>query len=318
VYYTGSDGDPLNAGVDILEVGDSMNDTIILDTGDTNRRCLSAQWDVDRDQWVYTFGLNGAGKSATVLSCNSAFNRQPPSQIAYLDQTDQFNNLVSDQRTSIYIPRNMTPFLDGFVLFGGEPDYTQPGRPGIPAIDVPNPVRVPDGDPPLPDVKGFQVFSISGTTGRTARVWTDYLLFDGVDSLVAVELQNLGLRVTVENVEWYKAKILRKGELGITPEEIEDWVRSQQTEYRETLKLKERQGRLRTRRRQQAAWREGLEDTLSGDFYETTGFENLEQLDAAAETFVPDTGTAAPKSGNKSRKHASIRKSRRDNKRNPE
>jgi len=135
---------------------------------------------------------------------------------------------------------------------------------------------------------------------------------------VAVELQNLGLRVTVENVEWYKAKILRKGELGLTPEEIEDWVRSQQTEYRETLKLKERQGRLRTRRRQQAAWREGLEDTLSGDFYETTGFENLEQLDSAAETFVPDTRNSAPKSGNKSREHSSIRKGRRDNKRNPE
>ena len=187
-----------------------------------------------------------------------------------------------------------------------------PDDPGIPAIDVPSPVAG------AADVKGFQTFTINGTTGRTARVWTDYLLFDGVDSLVAVELQNLGLRVTVENVEWYKAKILRKGELGLTPEEIEDWVRSQQTEYRETLKLKERQGRLRTRRRQQAAWREGLEDTLSGDFYETTGFENLEQLDAAAETFVPDTSTAAPKSGNKSRKHSSIRKGRRDNKRNPE
>jgi len=204
----------------------------------------------------------------------------------------------------------MTPYLDGAVLFGGEPDYTALGRPGIPSILL-NSYRGQT-------VRGFQFYIISGTTGRTARVWTDYLLFDGVDSLVAVELQNLGLRVTVENVEWYKAKILRKGELGLTPEEIEDWVRSQQTEYRETLKLKERQGRLRTRRRQQAAWREGLEDTLSGDFYETTGFENLEQLDSAAETFVPDTRNSAPKSGNKSREHSSIRKGRRDNKRNPE
>lgn len=315
-YYVGnSNPDPffgISQGADILEVGDSMNDAIVSDTGDTNRRCISGQWDVDRDQWIFSFGLNGAGNSGTVLSCNSAFNRQPPTQVAYLDQTDQFSNLVSDQRTSFYTPRNMTPYLDGIVLFGGEPDYSLPGRPGIPAIDVPSPVSG------QPAVKGFQAFTISGTTGRTARVWTDYLLFDGVDSLVAVELQNLGLRVTVENVEWYKAKILRKGELGLTPEEIEDWVRSQQTEYRETLKLKERQGRLRTRRRQQAAWREGLEDTLSGDFYETTGFENLEQLDAAAETFVPDTRTAAPKSGNKSREHASIRKGRRDNKRNPE
>ena len=317
VYYLGPwgtieppVGNPLAAGADILSVGSTMNDAIVDSPSDTDRRPLTAGWDVDRDQWIFTFGLNGAGNTGTILSCNSAFDRQPANQVAYLDQTDQFSNLDSDQRSAMFQPRNMTPYLDGAVLFGGEPDYTALGRPGIPSILL-NSYRGQT-------VRGFQFYIISGTTGRTARVWTDYLLFDGVDSLVAVELQNLGLRVTVENVEWYKAKILRKGELGLTPEEIEDWVRSQQTEYRETLKLKERQGRLRTRRRQQAAWREGLEDTLSGDFYETTGFENLEQLDSAAETFVPDTRNSAPKSGNKSREHSSIRKGRRDNKRNPE
>ena len=317
VYYLGPwgtvvppVGNPLAAGADILSVGSTMNDAIVDSPSDTDRRPLTAGWDVDRDQWIFTFGLNGAGNTGTILSCNSAFDRQPPNQVAYLDQTDQFSNLDSDQRSAMFQPRNMTPYLDGAVLFGGEPDYTALGRPAIPSILL----NSYGGQ----TVRGFQFYIISGTTGRTARVWTDYLLFDGVDSLVAVELQNLGLRVTVENVEWYKAKILRKGELGLTPEEIEDWVRSQQTEYRETLKLKERQGRLRTRRRQQAAWREGLEDTLSGDFYETTGFENLEQLDSAAETFVPDTRNSAPKSGNKSREHSSIRKGRRDNKRNPE
>ena len=310
-YYLGPWTDNAEAaGADILSVGSTMNDAIVDSPSDTDRRPLTAGWDVDRDQWIFTFGLNGAGNSSTILSCNSAFDRQPPNQVAYLDQTDQFSGLDSDQRSAMFQPRNMTPYLDGAVLFGGEPDYTALGRPGIPSILL----NYYGGQ----TVRGFQFYIISGTTGRTARVWTDYLLFDGVDSLVAVELQNLGLRVTVENVEWYKAKILRKGELGLTPEEIEDWVRSQQTEYRETLKLKERQGRLRTRRRQQAAWREGLEDTLAGDFYETTGFDNLEQLDAAAETFVPDTRSVAPKSGNKSREHASIRKGRRDNKRNPE
>lgn len=294
--------------LDVISVGSSINAAIQTGGTATARRPVSARWDADRDQWIFTFADDVSG---SLVSCNSAFDRQSPNQIAYLDQTDQFSNLDSDQRSSLYISRNMTPFLDGLVLFGGSLDTTALGQATMTSI------LIPSNDPnETTDSRGFQSFIINGTTGRSANVWVDYLLFDGVDSLIAVELQNLGLRVTVENVEWYKAKILRRGKLGITPEEIEDWVRSQQTEYRETLKLKERQGRLRTRRRQQAAWREGLEDTLSGDFQETTGFDSLESLDRASETFVPSASESAPKSGDKSKKHSSIQKSNSDKKQN--
>ena len=294
---------------DVISVGSSINAAIQTAGTATARRPVSARWDADRDQWIFTFADDVSG---SLVSCNSAFNRQPANQVAYLDQTDQFTGLDSDQRSSLYISRNMTPFLDGLVLFGGSLDTTSLGQATLNSILIPP--NNPSGGPS--QVRGFQSFIINGTTGRSADVWVDYLLFDGVDSLIAVELQNIGLRVTVENVEWYKAKIIRQGKLGITPEEIEDWVRSQQTEYRETLKLKERQGRLRTRRRQQAAWREGLEDTLSGDFQETTGFDSLESLDRASETFVPSASESAPKSGDKSKKHSSIQKSNSDKKQN--
>jgi len=295
---------------DTISVGNSINAAIVNDSSSTTRKPVSARWDADRDQWVFTFADSGGG---SLVSCNSAFNRQPPTQIAYLDQTDQFENIDSDSQSSLYISRNMTPFLDGLVLFGGALETNNKGQAAITSIEmvIPN----PPFEGGTRTVRGFQPYVIQGTTGREARVWVDYLLFDGVDSMVATELQSLGLRVTVENVEWYKAKILKAGKTGITPEEIEDWVRSQQTEYRETLKLKERQGRLRTRRRQQAAWREGLEDTISGDFQETTGFESLESLDTAAETFVPSPSDSAPISGNKSKKHSSIQKSKADKKR---
>lgn len=300
----------LDQSFDAISVGNSINAAIVDDSSSTTRKPVSARWDADRDQWVFTFADSGGG---SLVSCNSAFNRQPPTQIAYLDQTDQFENVDSDSQSSLYISRNMTPFLDGLVLFGGALEANNKGQAAITSIEivVPNPAFAGGNR----TVRGFQPYVIQGTTGREARVWVDYLLFDGVDSMVATELQSLGLRVTVENVEWYKAKILKEGKTGITPEEIEDWVRSQQTEYRETLKLKERQGRLRTRRRQQAAWREGLEDTISGDFQETTGFESLESLDTAAETFVPSPSDSAPISGNKSKKHSSIQKSKSDKKR---
>ena len=84
--------------------------------------------------------------------------------------------------------------------------------------------------------------------------------------MIAVELEKLGLRVTVENVEWYKAKILQAGRLGLTLEEIEDWVRMQQDEYRATLKQKERAGRMRRRRRQVAVWKEGWKTLLKATF----------------------------------------------------
>ena len=309
-FVLGLDSNPLLGEIPVLmiSVGDSLNEAI--DGGSsTTRRPVSARWDADRDQWIFTFADTTGG---SLVSCNSAFDRQPPTQIAYLDQTDQFTGIDSDAKSSLYISRNMTPFLDGLVLFGGEVDTASKGQAAIKAITI-NAQLNPNG--PATPVTGFQPYIIQGTTGREARVWVDYLLFDGVDSMVAKELQSMGLRVTVENVEWYKAKILKSGKLGITPEEIEDWVRSQQEEYRETLKLKERQGRLRTRRRQQAAWREGLEDTLAGDFQETTGFDSLEALDKASETFVPDPSESAPISGNKSKKHSSIQKSNSDKKR---
>ena len=307
-------GHPLVAGADIIQVGATMNE-VLTPPNSVTRIPVSAGWDVDRDQWIFTFA-DSTGPS--VMSCNSAFDRQPPNQVAYLDQTDQFQNLSSAARSASYTPRNMTPYLDGMVLMGSSllTGAAALGQATMTSIDslVANTGQT--------DIRGFQFYTINGSTGRTARVWVDYLLFDGVDSLVAKELQSLGLRVTVENVEWYKAKILRQGELGITPEEIEDWVRSQQTEYRETLKLKERQGRLRTRRRQQAAWREGLEDTLQGDFQTSErsllGFESAEAIDRAAETFVPKPSNSAPISGQNERKHASSRKSERDNKRKQE
>ena len=47
---------------------------------------------------------------------------------------------------------------------------------------------------------------MEGASGRSVIMWVDYVLYDGIDSLIATIVQELGLNVTIENVEWYKRK----------------------------------------------------------------------------------------------------------------
>ena len=270
--------------------GDDMNKEFVEGNNSTTRYATYGSWDNDRDQWVFSFcdPVNGAG----LMSVNSAFGLASPLQQTFLDQSEFIpsppNNSFTPQ-CSIFTSRQMTTQLDGLVIAGAtnaiqgtdSDGQVSGGRLALTSSAI-------TGVTPDLAYQCFGIGVVTGTTGRTARVWVDYLLFDGPDSLIAVELEKLGLRVTVENVEWYKAKILQAGRLGLTLEEIEDWVRMQQDEYRATLKQKERAGRMRRRRRQVAVWKEGLEDTLEGDFLEKGGFDTLKELDTAAQEYVPD------------------------------
>ena len=117
---------------------------------------------------------------------------------------------------------------------------------------------------------------MEGATGRSVIMWVDYVLYDGLDSMIATKVQEMGLRVTIENVEWYKRKLLNNDELNITEEEIHHWMEQQQKEYKDMLVTKEREGRLRRRRRQQSNVAHDLEETLQGQFVDTTVFDFLD------------------------------------------
>jgi hypothetical protein len=290
-----------------LQEGDNMNAAFTVGSTSTTRRPISASWDNDRDQWIFTFAdaTNGFG----FMSVNSAFSSQEGgNQFSFLDQSNNFalpgsiSVVDPTPESCIYTSRMMTPILDGMCIIGATDDVTVKGQRALTAVAIPQPV----GGGTAPN---FAVYTITGSTGRRVNVWVDYLLFDGVDSLIATELQTMGLRVNVENVEWYKAKIIRKGDIGFTPEEIEDWVRSQQEEYKATKRLKERQGRSRVRKRQVQAWQEDqadFQELVDGDFTESGGFENIKEFDKAAAEYVPDpseaTSDSSRKEKNKSRK----------------
>ncbi len=279
--------------------GTDMNDNFTIDPNSTTRYPLSASWDNDRDQWIFGFAdaTNGFG----VMSVNSAFSNTSITQLSFLDQTDDYAIPApfATPEASIHTARLMTPILDGLTIIAETNDLTDPGsvslRPYITNAGTPDQITT------------FLLYTINGTTGRRANVWVDYLLFDGVDSMIALELQKLGLRVNVENVEWYRAKLLRKGHLGLTSEEIEDWMRQQQDEYKATQRLKERQGRQRIKRRQVAAWKEGLEDNLKGEFLENGGYDSLKEFDEAAAEYVPNPLEESPDM-NRDRKNKSTKR----------
>lgn len=126
-------------------------------------------------------------------------------------------------------------------------------------------------NPPLFCYAGNNAYKITGTTGRKVQVWLNYVLYDDLDAVIAVECQTLGLRVTPENVEWYKRKILGQSGAEMSLEEIEEWMEKQRQQYQGILKNRNYGWKMRRRREQAGTHKpsatETLEEQLAGDFY---------------------------------------------------
>jgi len=235
------------------QVGSALESVLL--QSDSDAIPISAGWDNDRDQWLFGFARPTVGKMA-LISARSDFKE-------FIDQSSNiiipFSPTIplapagySFGDSIIFRNRLQTNELDGVGIGGDETDVSGPGVALSPIVDS-------DGFPH----SNFVV--VKGTTGRVARVWVDYVLYDGVDALVATKVAELGLQVTPENVEWFKARILRSAgveELDVKTEEIEAWMEAQRKEYTDMLRTKERSGRLRKRRSQISAYREGVEGAL--------------------------------------------------------
>jgi len=203
------DVDPLtvtNAVGSFLEVGEQFNDAI----GDssTTRRPISGDYDTDRDQWIFTF----ADTQFSVVAATTDYSE-------ILDQTDNFvrNTTGTIPAAMLFANRQETFFLDGVAVAGS--------------------YYGPDGDPT--GVANDNEYIITGTTGRNVKVFLNYVLYDELDALIAVEVANLGLRVTPENVLWYKTTILNQNaDHEVTLEEIQSWMALQRAQYEEMQRNK--------------------------------------------------------------------------------
>ena len=223
----------------------------ILDTPDADAVIMSADWDNDRDQWLFVIGRSTVGIMG-VVSAASDFTQ-------FIDQTDNLKILTPGTPppayqildSGLYKSRLMTNELDGLIIGGTETDLAGPGITLAPIT--------------ITDVPYYNEIYVKGTTGRTCRVWIDYVLYDGSEGLIAVKLANLGLRVNPENVEWFKARILNNlgvDQLDMKTEEIESWMEAQSKQYKDMMRTKERSGRLRRRKSQVSSYLSGIDGAI--------------------------------------------------------
>jgi|TARA_B100001778_G_scaffold115920_2_gene95119 hypothetical protein len=225
---------------------------------------MNMAYDVDRNQWLLSISANRDGTQnnpAWFMAATSNLSR-----FAFFKTGGEKNPVLAEKnatttpggvaQTTSFMFANTAGGTDNFQAFTlggnfGSADGVG-GTAGTPG----------EGGNSGP----IQLTQLDGPSGRKVIMWVDYLLFDGVDSLIATVVQELGLSVTVENVEWYKRKMISGDVLNMTTEEIEAWVQSQQAEYRKMLIDNERQGRVRKRRRQQSAIAHDLEEQIQGEF----------------------------------------------------
>jgi len=223
----------------------------ILDTPDADAVIMSGDWDNDRDQWLFVIGRSTLGTMG-VVSAASDFTQ-------FIDQTDNLKILAPGTPppayqildSGLYKSRLMTNELDGLIIGGTETDLAGPGITLAPIT--------------ITDVPYYNEIYVKGTTGRTCRVWIDYVLYDGSEGLIAVKLANLGLRVNPENVEWFKARILNNlgvDQLDMKTEEIESWMEAQSKQYKDMMRTKERSGRLRRRKSQVSSYLSGIDGAI--------------------------------------------------------
>ena len=82
-------------------------------------------------------------------------------------------------------------------------------------------------------------------------------------------------------------------ELDVKTEEIEQWMEAQRKEYTDMLRTKERGGRLRKRKRQVSAYREGAEGALAEankSSVDTRALDPEEMDDLLKDIGMPDDG----------------------------
>lgn len=244
--------------VEVSETGQLFNDAIIAGA-ESSRIAFDGSYDVDRAQWLFTFGSTTGFRTVAAVADFSEL----------LDQTDSFySNSPSYPyvEAAFFANRQGSDSFDG-ILWAGSYDTTSTTQTRTTTnISADNNSRA---------------WKVTGTTGRSVKVFLNYLLYDGLDSIIAREVMNLGLRVTPENVEWYKRKIMGQEASSITLEELEEWMEAQRQQYQDLTKSRDRQGRLRKRREEAGSLNPSatrdIQDRLDGDFY-ALDEESVEKL----------------------------------------
>lgn len=240
---TGPDGGPQDNDIDPLVQADITFDEIELRSSDVQSNLPS--------------GYSAAADIAP-LTCIGLENRKTK-VLAGGEVAEGFVNpisgiggtgfLVSLSRATTYfdtavqdngeLPQNTASFLKVFLIMGDTEDhfYVLNGRYGPVAYSSPTTGNMDS------------ISSVRPVTNHKAEVYFEYILYDGIDALIAKKLQQLGVRVTIANLEWYKQDILEQG-LDLDADFFREWAEAQVAENEKREKLANQYGASRPQKRQ--------------------------------------------------------------------
>ena len=91
--------------------------------------------------------------------------------------------------------------------------------------------------------------TVTPITNHKAEAYFEYILYDGIDALIAKKLQQLGVRVTITNLEWYKQDVLKQG-LDLDADFFREWAIAQTEENQQRERLTEFYGPTRPQKRE--------------------------------------------------------------------
>jgi hypothetical protein len=92
------------------------------------------------------------------------------------------------------------------------------------------------------------IIDVAVVTGNRTYAWFEYMLYDGIDALIARKLNEMGVRVTIGNVEWYKQDILKRG-LDVSTDFFNEWSELQVSQNQDRERVANQFGRTKPRKR---------------------------------------------------------------------
>jgi len=137
------------------------------------------------------------------------------------------------------LPQNTASFLTTALVGGSEVDkfYIVNSRIGALSFSSPTTGNLTN------------IATVIPITNNKAEAYFEYILYDGIDALIAKKLQQLGVRVTITNLEWYKQDILKEG-LDLDADFFREWATAQTIENEQRDKLTSFYGPTRPQKRE--------------------------------------------------------------------
>ena len=178
--------------------------------------------------------------SGGIIDDGAVFPVSGPTGIGWLLSVSRgmevFNSEVND---SGELPQNTASFLKSYYIPNSDTDRCYIINSRLRGLSF--------SSPTVGNITN--IATVTPITNNKAEAYFEYMLYDGIDAMIAKKLQQLGVRVTITNLEWYKQDVLKQG-LDLDADFFREWATSQTEENEKREKLANFYGASRPQKRQ--------------------------------------------------------------------